>query len=67
VDRIDRIKRIRMGLSKGVVIHFQFQSRLFSRKKAVKAKRVTPWMTHMAHPWTAPIASGVKMSREYRE
>jgi len=64
VDRIDRIKRTKMGLSNGVLIHPQFQARLFSSKKAVRAKRVKQWIKHMAHPWTEPIARGVKTSRE---
>ena len=65
VDRIDRIIRIRIGLSKGVFIHFQFQVMLFSNKRAVRAIRVTRWIMHMAQPWTDALASGVKINNAY--
>ena len=50
VDRIDRMSRIRNGLSKGVLIHFQFPVWIFSSRKAVRAMRVTMWMVVMAQP-----------------
>ncbi len=37
----DRIIRINIGLSNGVLIHFQFQVHAFSSKKVVRAMRVT--------------------------
>ena len=62
VDRINRINRIIIGLSKGVLIHCQFQVRVFSIKKAVRAMRVIRWMVVMAQPWTDPLANGVKIN-----
>jgi hypothetical protein len=64
VDSMDRINRIKIGMSKGVFIHVHSCVRLFSSKKALKASRVTKCMTLTAHPWTEPIARGVKMSKE---
>jgi hypothetical protein len=63
VDRIDRMIRINIGLSKGVLIHFQFQVMLFSNRRALRAMRVTMWIMHMAQPWTEPLAKGVKTSK----
>ena len=63
VDRINRIIRIKIGLSKGVLIHPQFQERLFSTKNVVRAIKVTRWMVLIAQPCTEPLARGVKMSR----
>ncbi len=63
VDRIDRIIRIKIGLSKVVLIHFQFHVKLFSSKKAVRAMRVTRWMVVMAQPWTDARARGVNTKR----
>jgi len=67
VDRITRINRKTIGLSKGVLIHSQFQVRLFSNKKAVRAVSVTRWMVVMAQPWTDALARGVKIRRAYIE
>jgi hypothetical protein len=64
VEIMDRISRIMIALSKGVFIHFHSQERLFSNKNAVRAIRVTMWITLIAQPWTAPIARGVKMSNK---
>ena len=50
VDRADNIIRIKMGLSKGVLIHFQFPVTLFSIKNAVRAIKVTRWMLVTAQP-----------------
>jgi hypothetical protein len=63
VDRINRINRIKIGLSKGVFIHFQSKAQVLSSKKAVRAMRVTMWMMVMAQPWTEPRARGVKTSK----
>ncbi len=63
VDRINRINKIIIGLSKGVLIHCHFPVRVFSIKKAVRAMRVTMWMVVTAQPWTEPLAKGVKISR----
>jgi len=41
VDSRQRSSRQRKGLSKGVLIHFQFPVRLFSTKNAVRAIKVT--------------------------
>ena len=62
-DRIDRIIRIRIGLSRGVLIHFHSHLRHLSTKNAVRAIKVTRWMMPTAQPWTEPRARGVKMSR----
>ncbi len=35
-----RITRAKSGMTRGVLIHFKFQVRLFSIKSAVKAMRV---------------------------
>ena len=66
-DRRQRTRRQRIGMSSGVFFHSQFHARLFSSKKAVRANKVTKWMTLMAQPWTEASARGVKMSRKYRE
>jgi len=65
VDRVDRITRIRIGISKGVLIHFQFPERFFSNKNAVRAIKVTRCMVLIAQPWTEALARGVKISRAY--
>jgi hypothetical protein len=65
VDRINRINRIKIGLSKGVFIHFQSQVRFLLSRKAVRAIRVTRWIMHMAQPWTDALASGVKINNAY--
>ena len=65
MDRIDRINRKIIGLSSGVLIHSQFQARVFSNNKAVRAVSVTRWMVVMAHPWTDALARGVKIRRAY--
>lgn len=62
-DRRQRIRRQKIGLSRGVSIHFQFQLRHLFNKRAVRAIRVTRWMMLTAQPWTEPRASGVKMRR----
>ncbi len=62
VDRINRINKIIIGLSKGVLIHCQFPVRVFSIKKAVRLRRVIRWIVVTAQPWTDPLARGVKMS-----
>jgi uncharacterized protein YbgA (DUF1722 family) len=59
------MSRARIGLSKGVLIHFHSQLRLFSMKKAVRDIRVIRWMVATAQPWTEPRARGVKMSKAY--
>jgi hypothetical protein len=63
-DRRQKIRRQRIGMSMGVLIHSQLHARLFSSNKAVRANRVTKWMTLMAQPWTEAIAKGVKMRRK---
>ncbi len=63
VDSKQSKSRARIGLSKGVLIHFQSQVRLLLSKKALRAVRVTMWMMVMAQPWTEPRARGVKMSK----
>ena len=63
VDRINRINRIKIGLSKGVLIHFQFHVHAFSSKKVVRAMSVIRWMVAISQPWTDARARGVKMSR----
>jgi len=63
VDSKQSRRRQRIGLSRGVLIHFQVQVQFISSKKAVRAMMVTRWMMHMAQPWTDARARGVKMSR----
>ncbi len=40
-DRKERRIRKTIGMSKGVLIHFQFPVKVFSSKKTVRAMRVT--------------------------
>lgn len=54
-------KRKMMGMGCGILIDFQFQVRLFSRRNTVNAIKVTQWITVTAHPWTEPKGRGVKM------
>lgn len=62
-DRRQRIRRKKIGLSRGVSIHFQFQFRDLFNKRAVRAIRVTRRTMLTAQPWTEPRVSGVKMRR----
>ena len=66
VDRIDRINSRIIGLSSGVLIHFQFQVMLFSNKKAASDISVTRWMVDTAQSCTDATARGVKTRRAYR-
>ncbi len=63
VDSKQSKSRARIGLSKGVLIHFQFQFQFISSKKEVRAIMVTMWITHMAQPWTEARARGVNTKR----
>ena len=63
VDRIDRIIRVKIGLSNGVLIHFQSLVSVFSTKNAVRAIKPRRWIVVMAQSWTEALASGVNMSR----
>ena len=65
VDRKQSSSRQRIGLSNGVLIHFQFQFQFISSKKAVRAIMVTMWITHIAQPWTDALARGVKINNAY--
>jgi hypothetical protein len=64
-ERRHRIRRAMRGLSRGVLIHFQSQTRHLPNKKAVRAISVTIWMMVTAQPWTEALARGVKMRRAY--
>ena len=66
VDRITRINRINMGMSSGVLIHFQSHVRDLCMRKIVRAMRVTKCMADTAQGWTEPRARGVTISKKYR-
>ena len=66
VDRIDRINRQIIGLSSGVLIHFQFHVSDFSNKKTVSATKVTICIMVTAQSCTDARARGVKIRRAYR-
>ena len=62
-DRRQRNIRTIIGLSKGVLIHFQLEVRVFSSKKAVRAMSVIRWITVMAQGCTPARARGVNTSK----
>ncbi len=62
-ERKESMSTSAMGISSGVLIHSHSHLRVLLSKNAVKAIRVTRWITPTAQPWTDPRARGVKMSR----
>jgi len=66
VDRIARIIKTNRGLSKGVLIHFQFQVRLFSIKNEAKAINVIRCIVFTAQLWTEALARGLNISKMQR-
>lgn len=54
-----------MGLSKGVLIHFQSHRRDLSTRKPVSANRVANWIKVIDQDWTEALGNGVNTSRAY--